>query len=124
MVSGIFCNERMMLSHWVAFLCAAVISTLADVMYLIGQGENTQKQETYDGFYIAYGVLHIVAICFWKYVQFLILVVILKYGRPIQEDMKVLMATKLVEESAQREPSTSLLRFKRRHEAYKEIADR
>ena len=66
----------------------------------------------------------IVAICFWKYVQFLILVVILKYGRPIQEDMKVLMATKLVEESAQREPSTSLLRFKRRHEAYKEIADR
>ena len=44
-----------------------------------------------------------IAIIFWKLVQLLILVVILKFGKPLQEDTKVLIANKLMKEFNERE---------------------
>ena len=57
----------------------------------------------------------------WFFVQLLILLVILRYGKPIEEDIQALIMTKLYE--AYRQQEDEELRFQRRMQAYQDIAE-
>jgi len=125
-VSGVFCNERLMKTHQIAF-CVATTTSLAAYFLFLGSISKTEADTAFGNrLSISSLVLLIVSVPFWNLVQFLILYVFFRYGKPLEDDAKLLITNKLIAVQLQEmaDQADEELMFERRMEAYRDIADR
>ena len=93
-VSGIICNERLMTTHSIAFISATLLGLSSFALTTAKTFYNLQEDCEYR-LAFASQTLQFLTLPAWLLVQMLILVVFYKYGKPLQNDTKVLLANKL-----------------------------
>lgn len=107
-----------------AFVSASTLNFLAEGIHELSESVGTEEDPN-TILYICYAVLIVLTTICWKYVQIVILLVFVKYGKPLEEDTRVLLAKKMFALSQEQEMarSNSETRFYKRKQAYEEIAD-
>ena len=98
----------MMLSHWIFFATAVLMNGMANVLGLIyymlkDDAINEEELEAAEKIYISAHTFNIFAVTAWKYVQVMMLVVFIKYGKPLKDSTKRHIMSKLTESYEKRE---------------------
>ena len=95
-ISGIFCNEKLMIIHCASFVFATFFETSDAVLCIIEVKADLDK-ETAQRFDLAIGLVAVLKVIGWLVVQILMLIVIVRYGKPLEEDTKTIIFTKLIQ---------------------------
>lgn len=86
-----------MYSHWISFLAATVFDELCYFLdYINDKLGYSIPFSTWNRIKIAAILCILVAIIMYAVVQTLMLIVVIRYGSPIEEDMKILIVKKLL----------------------------
>ena len=98
----------MMLSHWIFFTTAVLMNGMANLLGLVyyitnDNAINEEEEETADKVYVSAHVFNIMAVFAWKYVQVMMLIVFVKYGKPLEDSTKRQIMSKLTESYQKRE---------------------
>jgi len=81
--------------HSVAFLVATLLNVFAFIIATIRKFDSSLSEDGMTRAHCASTLLNIFGTLAWNVVQFLILLVFSKYGKPLQKDAKVLITKKL-----------------------------
>ena len=95
-ISCIFCNEKLMIIHCASFILATFLET-SDAALCIIEVKADFDKETAQRFDLAIGLVTVLKAIGWFVVQFLMLIVIVRYGKPLEEDTKMIIFTKLIQ---------------------------
>ena len=130
-ISVILCDEKLMYTHGLVFISATAMNWLSSMLtiqfsVIVDDKEARQKSDQQLRQEIAGYFFWTSGLFLWVAVQLLILLVFIKYGKPIEDDARTMIENKLtaIYQKEQEDASNEEVLFKRRMEAYNEIADR
>lgn len=118
---GMICDKRLIKAHSVTFICVASLDIIAFVLIVLRDStESKNNKIRYD---IAMNCIHVITIVLWSVIQYLMLVVFARYGKPLEDSNTKLIMNKLeaLQRAEDKSPQAMALR---RHNAYKEIDNR
>ena len=96
-ITGILCNEKLMLAHWAAYLSYTLLDGAALITHLA-----TNHKENYVAdcraiySYILEATLIILGQFAWSLYLIITLFVIVKYGKPLEEDTRTLIINQIM----------------------------
>lgn len=99
----IFLNDRLMRFHWIAFMTATLLDVILLIITTIDYFKSDKmsvqdaiKQNKELQLKTTISVMSIIHTLAWNVVQFLMLMVFVKYGRPIEKDTQKLVQNHLL----------------------------
>lgn len=91
-VNGVLCNELLMNMHSVFFLTATFFDLIAISIKAVAKWDRYVTEAAKLRLDISFTVFNTAGVMAWFGVQVLILLVFVKYGKPLQNDAKVLIS--------------------------------
>ena len=107
--------------HMFTFFAAAIMNLCACII-LKYQNDEELSQETRDKLFIASRALLMLDIVLWSMTHYIMLVVFIRYGNPIEDDERKLLRNNI--ESSNGHANSPLNAAERKLKAYQDLADR
>ena len=82
-VSHLFSNKALMISHWAIFTAAAVLTGVSNILDQIATAQKKKTGERSDVLRNVSDFNFVIVTMCWKYVQACMLLVFIRYGRPL-----------------------------------------
>ena len=95
-ISTIFCDESLMITHCVAFIVSTLLGWLVLALNQMKKEADVPDSPVALRAEVACNVFRIVSLVSWLLVQVLILLVFVKYGKPLEDDERALIESKLM----------------------------